>query len=285
MNVFQRSFQIAKLSFGTVNKDKEMLLFPFFSTIFSIGFLIGMLFPTIILALWNGDSTPEQWEVMEYVLLFVTYLGLAVIATFFNVCVVYTAKERFEGRNPTFFRTIGYAFSKLHLIFLWGLLSATVGVILAALRNAANKSNSVGGKIGANAAAGIGSFAWSITTIFVVPAMVYHNLTPLKAIKKSVQTLKKTWGESILKYFGMGIVKFLVYFLIVIMIGVGIYFTMSLSLNYLLITLGIGLLLLIIAALLFACADQVFDTALFVYADKGKIPEGWNKEVLATTFQ
>lgn len=285
MNVFQRSFQIAKLSFGAINKDKEMLLFPLFSTICSIAFLIGMLFPTIILSLWQGESTPEQWQVTEYVLLFVTYLGLAVIATFFNVCVVYTAKERFEGGNPTFFRTIGYAFSKLHLIFLWGLLSATVGVILAALKNAGKNSRSVGARIAAEAVSNVGSLAWSITTIFVVPAMVYYNLTPFKAIKKSVQTLKKTWGESIVKYLGMGIVKFLVYFLIIIMIGVGLYFTINLSLTYILITLGVGLLLIIIAALLFSCADQVFDTALFVYADKGKVPGGWNKEILSNTFQ
>ncbi len=285
MNVFQRSFQIAKLSFGAINKDKEMLLFPLFSTIFSIGFLIGMLFPTIILALWQGESTPEQWQITEYLLLFVTYLGLAVISTFFNVCVVHTAKERFEGGNPTFFRTIGYALSKLHLIFLWGLLSATVGVILSAIRSAGNNSRSAVGKIAANAVANAGSLAWSITTLFVVPAMVYYNLSPFKAIKKSIQTLKKTWGESIIKYFGMGIVKFLVYFLIILLIGVGLYFTINISLSAILITVGVGLLLIIIAALLFSCADQVFDTALFVYADKGKVPGGWNKEILSSTFQ
>ncbi len=201
------------------------------------------------------------------------------------MCVVYTAKERFEGGNPTFFKTIGYALSKIHLIFLWGLLSATVGVILSAIRNAGNNSRSAVGKIAANAVASAGSLAWSITTLFVIPGMVYYNLTPFKAIKKSVQTLKKTWGESIIKYLGMGIVKFLVYFLIILIIGAVMYFTINISLTYFLITLGVGILLIIIAALLFSCADQVFDTALFVYADKGKVPSGWNKEILATTFQ
>jgi hypothetical protein len=287
MNVFQRSFEIAKLSFGAIKKDKEMLLFPLLSGIFSVLFFVAMLFPTIILALIEDSSSVASWEVLEYVLLFVTYLGLAVIATFFNVCVVYTAKERFEGRDPTFFPTIKFAFSKFHLIFLWGILSATVGVILALIKRASESSDSVAGRVVGSVVHKGASLAWNIVTIFIVPAMVYYDLTPFKAIKKSTETLKKTWGESIVKHFGMGIVKFLVYLLLIIAIGVGLYFAITLgaSTTIILVIVVASLFILALTVLIFSCANQVFDTALFVYADKGQVPDGWNKEVLAKSIQ
>jgi hypothetical protein len=201
------------------------------------------------------------------------------------MCVVHSAKTRFEGGNPTFFNTIGFALSKIHLIFLWGVLSATVGVVLAVLRNAASKSGSVGGRVAAGAAHGIGSMAWSITTIFVIPAMVFYNLTPFAAIKKSVQTLKKTWGESLVKHFGMGLIKFFVYLAIVGIIVLAFYLTWVPELQTILIIIGVGLLVIVITALTFSAADEVYDTALFIYADKGKVPSGWNKQVLANSFE
>ena len=206
-NAFSRSWEITKLSFNVIRKDKELLLFPLLAGIFSILFMVAMVFPTIII--WFLKGTAQQsFGIFEYAIIFVTHLGLAFIATFFNVCVVYTTKERFNGGNATFGESIKFALSKVHLIFAWSLVSATVGLILRLLDRMAERSGHVGRIILSMLTAVLG-LAWSIVTIFVVPGMVYHDLGPIEAIKRSVQTLRKTWGESLIRYLGLGLIEFL----------------------------------------------------------------------------
>lgn len=93
-NAFSRSWEITKLSFDVIKKDKEMVLFPLLGGIFSILFIVAMIFPTIITSVIRGDSN-APYTTFSYLLIFLTYLGLAFIATFFNVCVVFTTKTRF----------------------------------------------------------------------------------------------------------------------------------------------------------------------------------------------
>src|SRR3989344_1610130 len=199
-DAFGRSWQITKLSFNVIMHDKELLLYPVLAAIFSLLYGVLLLFPTVL----------SQWVLGEFSVVylffaFLTYLGISFIATFFNVCVVYTAKSRFEGKNARFGETINYALSKIHLIFMWSLVSAIVGVILNLIENMAEKAQGPARFILKILEGALG-MAWAIATIFVVPSMVYHNLSPFDAIKKSADTVRKTWGESLIRYFGLGLV-------------------------------------------------------------------------------
>jgi len=133
---FSRSLAITKLSLDVIKKDKELLLFPVLSGIFSFLFIISLLFPTVIVGLLSSSGKPAITG-LGILLLFIVYFGLAFIATFFNVCIVYTTKKRFEGGNASFSESIKFAFSRIHLIFAWSLLSATVGLILRFIENLA----------------------------------------------------------------------------------------------------------------------------------------------------
>jgi hypothetical protein len=90
------------LSFNVIKQDKEMLLFPLLGGIFSLLYSAALIYPTILVQLGRGSVSDVQLDVVEYMLLFATYLGLSFIATFFNVCVVFTTKVRFEGGDATF---------------------------------------------------------------------------------------------------------------------------------------------------------------------------------------
>ena len=279
-NAFSRSWEITKLTLHVMKQDKELLLFPVFAGIFSILFLVALLFPTIILA-FVQEGEPV-WGITAYALLFIAYLGLAFIATFFNVCVVYTAKRRFEGGNATFGESITFALSKIHLIFYWSLLSATVGLLLRMLERAAERGR--GNILLRFVAAGLG-MAWAILTIFVVPSMVYYGLGPIDAIKRSTQVLRKTWGESLIRHFGLGLVQF-AFIIAGILASVALVF-LSVALCPVALVMAIALIVLYFLAviLVFAVANTVFNTALFVYADKGKIPHGFSREVVQGAFR
>ncbi len=282
-NAFVRSWEITKLSFDVIKKDKELIGFPILAGIFSLIYLIAMIFPSIISQVLKGVGI-DKFGSLEYIMVFLTYLGLAFIATFFNVCVVYTTKTRFAGGNATFGESISYAFSKTHLILSWSLLSATVGLLMNVIDQLAEKLGAIGEMVVKILNSLLGMI-WSIITIFVVPGMVYHDLGPIEAIKKSVEVLKKTWGESLIRYYGLGLVSFLFVFIGVV---VGIFLTIGLSgLGIWGIVAGVGLTVayVILVVLIFGIANTIFNTALFVYADTGKLPQGYTQEVMQGAFR
>ncbi len=280
---FARSWETAKLSFGVIKKDKELLLFPILAGIFSILFMAAMLFPTLIASFMEGAGI-DSYGALEYVIIFTVYFGLAFIATFFNVCVVYTTKKRFEGGNATFGESIKYSFSKIHLIFSWSLLAATVGLILRIIDKMAEKAGQAG-QIVLRILNGIFGMVWSIITIFVVPSMVYNDLGPIDAIKRSVQVLKKTWGESLIRYFGLGLIQFLFYILGVVIAIPLIILLSKIGIYGIVAGILITILYFITVTIVFGIANTVFNTALYFYADSGKIPTGYSQEIMSNAFK
>lgn len=285
MNAFSRSWLITKLTFGVINKDRELIGFAFLSFIFSAIYSVAMIFPTIVPSLMQEDFTAESLEFYQYGILFLTYFGLAFIATFFNVCVVYTTKIRFEGGNATFGESFRFAISRIGVIAQWSLLSATVGLLLRLLHEAASKLGKVG-EIVAKIVISLLGMAWSIMTVFVVPVLVYENLGPVDAIRKSASVIKKTWGESLIKTIGLGLVQFLV-FLVIILASVALTFALTDAFSFtgLLIGVSVGIALLLLAGLIFTVANTVFNTALYVYANNNTVAEGFNVDVVRDAFR
>jgi len=280
---FSRSWEITKLSFSVMKKDKELLLFPLLAGIFSILFILTMLFPSIISSIMGGNVL-GNYGIIDYILIFITYLGLAFISTFFNVCVIYTTKIRFEGGNATFWQSISFARSKIRLIFLWSVIAATVGLILRVIDNIAERSGGTG-KIILNITTSLLGMMWSVITVFVVPAMVYHDLEPFEAIKKSVETLKRTWGESLIRYIGLGSIQFLFILLGIVFTVILLFVLGGLGSIGIIIAIAIAVLYFLGVILVFNVANTIFNTALFVYSDTGKIPEGYDRETIQNAFK
>ncbi|GIU69456.1 MAG: hypothetical protein KatS3mg002_0692 [Candidatus Woesearchaeota archaeon] len=279
MNAFQRSWEITKLSFDVIKKDKELILFPILGGIFSILFLLAMIFPFFI----NILMPESVFGISLLIMAFIIYFGLVFIATFFNVCAVYTIKTRFEGKNATFWDSIKFSISKIGLIFAWSIISATIGVILRILQDIAERMGDIGELIMKMMLSVIG-LAWSLVSAFVIPGMIYKNIGPITALKDSVQVFKKTWGESLIRYYGLGIIQFL-------MILTGMIITIILSLLTLsipiisLIIILIGVLYIILIIAFFNVANSVFNTALYVYATTGKAPKGYREDILKHAFE
>lgn len=279
---FSRSWEITKLTFSIMTKEKELFVFPILSALFSIIFIILLIFPTIIIVLLKGNSV--LWGA-QWLLLFVIYFGLAFIAVFFNVCVVYTAASAFNKKGAYFWSTIKFALSRIHVIILWSLVSATVGLILRMIEGAARKARGLGGLF-MSAIVWLVGMAWSIATIFVVQSLVYKDLKPFAAIKDSVIALKKTWGELLIKSIGIGIVQSL-------FVGLGLLIMIPLvvigifSGSPILVLIGVVLFILYIipVSLFFSVANQIFNTALYVYAQRKVVVGPYTKEMMVNAFQ
>jgi len=283
MGVFSRSWALTKASFRAIGEDKELLIYPILAMIFSIIFIVAMLFPTIIVGFLR-ESKISPFSVLEYLLIFLVYLGLSFITVFFNVCVVYTAAMRFSGKNATLGSSFKFAFSRIHLIFLWSLVSATVGLLLNLIDRIAQKAGPVG-KIILTIVRSILGLIWSIITLFVIPAMVYKNLGPFAAIKESVIVLKKTWGENLVRFLTMTIIEFLFFILGIILFIPLIFIAIPLGVYAIIIVIGIFLFYFLGLALIFSIANQIYNTALYVYATTGKVVGGFDKETMTGAFK
>jgi hypothetical protein len=285
MNAFQRSWMITKLTFGVINKDRELLGFAFLSFLFSIMFSAAMIVPSIVPTVMDNGLTTDSLEIYQYIIIFLTYFGLAFIATFFNVCVVYTTKVRFEGGNATFGESIRFAMSRIGLIAQWSLISASVGLLLRVLHDFAARLGKVG-EIIANIVIGLLGMAWSILTIFVVPVLVYEGLGPIDAIKKSAEVIKKTWGENIIRAIGLGLVQ-LVVFAIIIAFAFALSYGLGMAFSVYGVAIGvcIGLIMLLLAGLVFMVANTIFNTVLYVYANQNNVPEGFTEPVVRDAFR
>lgn len=285
MNVFSRSWQITKLSFSVINKDRELLIFALLSFVFSGIFSLAMIVPSILPDIIDGGKSVQELEIYQYVLIFLTYFGLAFIATFFNVCVTYTAKVRFEGGNATFGDSFRFAMSRIGLIAQWSILSASVGLLLKVLERAVSSFGKVGEIVG-RIVIGLMGAAWSIATIFVVPILVYEGLGPIDSLKKSMKAVKETWGENIVKSIGLGLMTFFAY-VVVIAAGIGLTILLANQFDFtgLIVGVAIGGSLLLFTGLLFKVASTVFTTALFVYANEKIVATDFSPDVIEGAFK
>jgi len=289
-NVFSRSWTLTKLSFSVIQADKELLVFPFLSAFFSLAVLAAFWLPLKFFIEQPGG--PGHSSLTEWGTLFLLYFILTLCSTFFSVCAVHIIKKRLEGRSEGLSESFAFAFSRLNLILSWSLLSATVSVVLRMLESMAGNrrgSNILGIVIDLLISFFVMGLklSWSIVTLFVIPAMVYKDLGPFEAIKDSTQTIKKTWGESLVRSYGLGLVQFL--FLaagigLLVLLGYGLSSVADPVIGWMVIGALIAAYICVLLTV-FSLANTVFNTALYAYAATGQIPAGYNKDVMDGAFK
>ena len=127
--------------------------------------------------------------------------------------------------------------------------------------------------------------AWTLATIFVVPVMILENKGVIESIKQSASTFKKTWGESVIGQFGIGL-----FFLAVIIGSLFLSFVISfllqpllgISLFILLFMIAIPFVILII--LLSSVLNEIYMTSLYIYATTKKIPQGFSPDFIKNAY-
>jgi hypothetical protein len=284
MGRWARSWAITRTSVEIVRKDREMLWFPVLATLFSILFSVALIVPTLVLNVF-GQASVGRAAVgpLQIVVLFATYFGLACIATFFNVCVVYTTRVRLEGGDATFMDSIKFAFSRLHLILGWSFVSASVGILLHALETLAERAG-LAGKVLLWILRAVLATAWSLVTVFVIPSMVYRELGPIDAMRDSIATLKRTWGEGVVGYFGVAIAGFVCALAPIAVIVGGVFLATQVPAAGLVVC-AVGFLGFVGVLLFFGVISTVYKTVLYHWATTQVAPMGFDPGALTAAFR
>ncbi len=273
MERFSRSFRLVKESFEVLKKDQEIMLFPIISAIVTVLLFISFIIPVFYL----NFRTPFRayFEAgFGYIFLFVYYILSYFIVIFFNTGLITCAHIRLNGGDPTF--SDGFSNAKKHIgtIFVWALISATVGLILRIISDRS-------GTLGRIVIAIIG-MAWSLLTFFVVPVMVIENISVFESIKKSGYLFKKTWGENVIGQFSMGFV-----FSILGLIGIVPLVLLFVTGFFIFIIpiFALTVIYWVVLGIVSTSLDGIFIAALYNYANTGKIPAAFSPEVIRDAFQ
>jgi len=273
----RRGWQVTKLGIKVVRADPELMVYMFFSAMFSIGAFVVLMTSTGGLGYFIGGGE-EGLEQGVYVGSFLSYMAVAIITVFWNAAIIASAHYRLTtGDNPSFSYGIRQAMKCLPQIFIWGLISGTVGLIIQALEGMKNSDN-VGAAIVGWILSLLIQLAWWITTFFVVPMIVIDNLGVGESMSKSPDLFRKTWGEEIVSSAGTGIINFLVCLLIVVICmplfylvvatePTGPYAHLGPGLVFALMFIGVGM-----SVLFFTACEAVNRASLYYFAKTGEAP-------------
>ena len=294
-DTISRGWTLSKLSFSVVKADPELLLYTFLSTM--------MVFITIIAAAYPGyeaeQSDESNWA-MDQVIdpvtdepkmvmneetgklepvgreptgeymawIFLTYMIGSIVVVFWNTAIIASAHERLTGGDPTIMTGIRAAFSRIHIIILWGIIAGTVGLLLRIARDAVRK-NSKGHpamQFMAMIMLWIVEVAWWMYTFFIIPMIVLEKKGVREGLRDGRALFGKTWGENVTSGLGIGLIT-----VIGIVISLGISFLIFMISPEAGIIVGV---LLIGGLILWAnTAEVVVVAALYEYAKTGKMPD------------
>lgn len=252
--------------------DKELLWIPVISLLanfFFFGLLISAL---IIVAVITNVSFPDN-SLAGYFVLFFVYVISAFVLAFSQAAISHIVYVRVHGGDATLREGLRRAGSHGFSLFVWSLITSTVGVILNAI---SNRSQLLGKLVTSLMGA-----AWAILTYFVVPAMVIDNHSAFASIPKSAQVFKQTWGETIVSNISYNLIFFLAGIGLILsggglIIAALVMQVPILAILFLFVFLGAFVFLALVSSV-FA---GILKTLLYVYAAEGTVPQNFNRELL-----
>lgn len=269
MGGLTQSWAIAKTTWRVMVAEQGLLIFPVLSAVFTVLAFAAFVVPAaVVWGLIGATSSSQQsGDVVGVVLLFLFYLVTSFITLFFNTAMVSIALERLRGGDPRVGDGLRVAMKNLVSIFLFAVVSATVGVVLRLIED---KFEMVGAIV-----SGILGAAWSIVTFLVVPVMVVEQQGPFDAIRRSAELLRRTWGAQLAGGLGIGIVVFLMVLPGLAPIALGF---LSGSGALLIAGIAIAIIYWGLVAVISSALGQIYRAAVYLYASSSVVPpqfEGW----------
>jgi hypothetical protein len=275
---FQRSWDLAGECMGLLFEDKSLLVFPLLSAIALVVTIAS--FAVALVPAFADLSTygaTQDLGAATYFTILVFYWLQFSIVIFFNTALVEVALQRLDGEQANVSDGLRRAFSLLPVILAYALIAATVGVVLRAI---AERIGFIGRII-----VGLIGFAWSVATALVVPVLAAEDVGPLEAIGRSVELIKKAWGEDIIGNAGIGVVFGLFIFVTAVLggflvtVAFGAHNTAAAVLLLIVVVLALSLL-----GLAYSTLHGIYSAALYRYANGDPASGSIDQRLLENAF-
>ncbi|WP_049623654.1 DUF6159 family protein [Frateuria defendens] len=275
---FSRSWALLKASAAVLREEPALLVFPLLSGVCLLLLAASFLVPVAMIALAGEHAGRHGLAPSGYALMFGFYLVQYFVIVFFNTALVDCALRRLRGEPARL--AAGFAVARSRWVGLLGyaLIAATVGMFLRALQERL-------GLLG-RLAAGLLGLAWTVATFLVVPVLASQDIGPIDAIRRSVELLKRSWGENLIGNLGLGAVFGVVGFLFALLAaGLIVGAEMAQSTVALVTAVGLAVLAFVLLGLVQASLQGIYAAALYRYATDGEVGAGFDRALLEQAFR
>jgi hypothetical protein len=269
-------------------QQKELLIFPIVTLVLTGCIAMFFFSPVIVLFVAHGFGAggPQAFGNWLHanpaagLYFIVTYFVSMVCATFFNVAFYHEIIEALQGRPVSIVNGLRFACTRWKSILLWSAFAGLMGYIIRALE----EKFGLFGRI----IMGLVGMAWSVACVFVIPVIIMDETTsnPVSMLKKSVLTLKQTWGESLIGYVGISFGRLLVMIGSLLWLGGAIAAAVMLH-SFVLGAMAVAgwLAAIIVFGYFTSVANQIFRCALFLYASTGAMPLPFHDDMAALAWK
>ena len=277
-----RSWTLAGECWDILKQDPALLIFPLLSSL-----AITLLLASFAVPVWtayhnlhvpivDGDTT-HTGRLLSYAATYVFYVISYTIVMFFNTALIAVALKRLDGEPASVGEGLQIALSNLPSILGYALIAATVGTILRAIEQRV-------GFIGRIVTAIIGA-AWTLATAMTLPVLVVENVGPVEAISRSLELLRKNWGENLIGNVGISIGMAVITIPFFGLAGLFMLFAISTKAVATIVLAAIVLLVTIVGlSLVSATLHAIYTAALYRFAT-GSRDGGIGQELLAGAFR
>ena len=277
-----RSWALMRASAAVLRSDRALLAFPLLSGVCSLVVAASFLVPVGLLMTGDGmrfsSVADHHWSPATWVLMFAFYLVQYFVIVFFNTALTGCALRHLRGEPTSFADGIALARSRWASILGYALIAATVGLFLRAVQERL-------GLIG-RLVVGLLGLAWTVATFLVVPVLASQEVGPVDAVQRSVELLKRTWGENLIGTAGLGVAFGLMTFCAMVF-GVALL-ALAIALHSLVAIVAVVALVvtgLILLSLVQASLQGIYAAALFRYAEDGEAGAGFDAALLEGAFR
>jgi hypothetical protein len=297
------SWYLFKRSVAVMRDHPRLLFFPAVIFVFTVGILLFFLAPVVLQPTGHRITEQAHWtavaesvftrESLEQetaaepgergsehlvltrqaaIYLAVIYFASMFLATFFATAFYHEILSALQGGSVSIAGGLRFAFTKLPAILFWSLFAGAIGYLIKLLEERV-------GVVGKWIVRLIG-ITWSVASVFAIPIIVSEDeRNPFAILKRSAQTLKRTWGESLTGFVGIQLGGFVIMLATVALFAVGTLAAGFLQTPWLIVGLG-ALWICCLFAFMYtmSVASNIYRCALYLFAAEGQIPGYFDRE-------
>jgi hypothetical protein len=258
-----RSWSLVQASLNVLRADKELIVYPLVSMGAMIVVTLTFVIPLAATGLFRVFTEGDGLTIGAIMVMFLYYVVSYTVIFFCNSALVAGALLRLRGGDPTVSYGFQEASKRITNILGYAVIAATIGMILQAIRE---RSNLIGQIV-----VGLIGGAWNLVTFLVVPVLVAEDVSPLDAIRRSFELLKKTWGEQIVGSFSIGTVFGLAIFGVIFLGGLLVAFVADAAPGLAILLFILLLIVVVGIGLLSSALTGIYTAALYRYATDGEV--------------
>ena len=277
-----RSWSLAGQCWDVLKQDPALLVFPLLSSIALLVLLGSFALP--VLALYHGlqpvtdESTTHTSRLLLYITMYAFYVVSYAVMMFFNSALISVALKRLDGESASIGEGLQMAFASLPAILGYAMIAATVGTILRAIEERV-------GLIGRIVVAVIGA-GWTLATAMTLPVLVEENVGPVEAISRSLDLLRRNWGENLIGNGGISLgIAVIAIPIAVLAVLFMIAAASSRAMGSIILAGTMFVLTMVLIGLVSTTLHTIYTAALYRYATGAKDNAGIDGDLLAGAYR